>query len=165
MLHYVTFLLVKFTILSTKKGGVFINNKLLSTKLKELRKIHSYTQDYVASVLGVARQTYSHYETGKRTPNSEVLFVLAGLYNISVEDLMQLSMDIDKNIFYDAPAPTQSSEDLAGFLEYFNNPNNKKKYQMFNNLEKELLYYFEKISESDKKEIIEFTKIKAHKKL
>ena len=165
MLHYVTFLLVKFTILSTMKGGVFMNNKLLSTKLKELRKIHSYTQDYVASVLGVARQTYSHYETGKRTPNSEVLFVLAGLYNISVEDLMQLSMDIDKNIFYDAPAPTQSSEDLAGFLEYFNNPNNKKKYQMFNNLEKELLYYFEKISESDKKEIIEFTKIKAHKKL
>ena len=28
---------------------------------------------------------------------------------------------------------------------------------------KELLYYFEKISEDDKKEIIEFTKIKAHK--
>lgn len=163
MLHYVTFLLVKFTILSTMKGGVFMNNQLLSTKLKELRKIHSYTQDYVASVLGVARQTYSHYETGKRTPNSEVLFVLAGLYNISVEDLMQLTMNIDRNIFYDAPAPTKSSEDLAGFLEYFGNPAIQKKFQHFSNIEKELLYYFNKLSESDKREIIEFTKIKTHK--
>mgnify|MGYP006895530054 FL=1 len=33
------------------------------------------------------------------------------------------------------------------------------------NLEKELLLYFNKISEEDKKEIIEFTKIKARKPL
>ena len=138
-----------------------MKNQLLPAKLKELRKVHGYTQDYVASALEIVRQTYSHYETGQRTPNSETLFKLAGLYNISVDDLMQLTMDIDRNIYYDAPAPTQSSEDLASFLEYFTNPNNQKKYQMFNNLEKELLYYFEKISEPDKKEIIEFTKIKA----
>ena len=31
------------------------------------------------------------------------------------------------------------------------------------NLEKELLYYFEQISDVDQREIIEFTKIKAHK--
>ena len=136
---------------------------VLPDKLRELRKAHSYTQDYVATALGVARQTYSHYETGKRTPSPEILFKLAGLYNISVDDLMQLTIELDRNIYYDAPAPTQSSEDLAGFLEYFNNPNNQKKYQFFNNLEKELLYYFEKISDDDKKEIIEFTKIKAHK--
>lgn len=141
-----------------------MNNQLLSTKIKELRKIHGHTQDYVASAIGVVRQTYSHYETGKRTPSSEILFKLAGLYNISIDDLMQLTMDIDRNIYYDAPAPTQSSEDLAGFLEYFNNPSNQKKFQMFNNLEKELLYYFEKLSESDKRELIEITKIKARKK-
>ena len=75
----------------------------------------------------------------------------------------QLTIDIDRNIYYDAPAPAPSYQDLTGFLEYFNNPNNQKKYQMFNNLERELLYYFEKISEPDKKEIIEFTKIKARK--
>lgn len=35
---------------------------------------------------------------------------------------------------------------------------------MFNtNLERELLFYFNKISDEDKKEIIEFTKIKAEK--
>lgn len=140
-----------------------MKNQLLATKLKELRKAHSYTQDYVASALGIVRQTYSHYETGNRTPSFEILFKLAGLYHISVDDLMQLAIDLDRNVYYDAPAPTQSSEDLAGFLEHINNPSNRKKYQMLTNLEKELLYYFEKISEADKKEILEFTKIKARK--
>ena len=151
------------TIYLFQKGGETMTDSLISRRLKELRTLHNYTQDYVASALGIVRQTYSHYETGKRTPNSEILFKLAGLYNISIDDLMLLTIELDRNIYYDAPAPTQSSEDLAGFLEYFNNPNNQKKYQFFNNLEKELLYYFEKISDNDKKEIIEFTKIKARK--
>ena len=141
-----------------------MKNQLLATKLKELRIAHRYTQDYVASALDIVRQTYSHYETGKRTPSSTTLFKLAGLYNISVDDLMQLTINIDRSIYYDAPAPTQSSEDLASFLEYFNNPHNKKKYQFFNNLEKELMYYFEKLPEDDKKEIIAFTKIKTRLK-
>ena len=141
-----------------------LKNQQLANRLRELRTVHGYNQDYVASFLGIVRQTYSHYETGQRTPNSEVLFKLSGLYGISVEDLMQLTTDIDRNIYYDAPAPSQSSEDLAGFLDYFNKPSNQKKYQMFNNLEKELLYYFEELSETDKKELIEISKIKSHKK-
>lgn len=41
-----------------------MKGKLLPQKLKELRQVNNYTQDYVAAVLGVVRQTYSHYETG-----------------------------------------------------------------------------------------------------
>ena len=136
----------------------------LAKRLRELRKVNNYTQDYVASALGVIRQTYSHYETGKRTPNSEMLYKLAGLYDISVDDLLHLSIDLDKNIYYEAPGPTQSSDDLAAYLDFLNNPSNQKKFQYNTNLEKELLYYFQKITDSDKKEIIEFTKIKAQKK-
>ena len=69
----------------------------LAKRLRELRKVNNYTQDYVASALGVIRQTYSHYETGKRTPNSEMLYKLAGLYDISVDDLLHLSIDLDLN--------------------------------------------------------------------
>lgn len=140
-----------------------MKSPFLPSKLRELRKAYGYTQDYVASVLGVVRQTYSHYETGKRTPTPEALFQLAGLYQISVDDLMQLTIDLDRNIYYDAPQPTQNSEDLAVYLDYFNDPKNKKKYQMFTNAEKELLYFFDQISETDKREIIEFTKIKARR--
>ena len=133
-----------------------MKNKLLPQKLKELRKVNNYTQDYVAEVLGVVRQTYSHYETGKRTPDAEAFYKLAGLYNISVDDLLHLTIDIDREESYDAPAPTQASSDLSEFLEFFNDPSN---------LERELLFYFNKISDEDKKEIIEFTKIKARKPL
>ncbi len=142
-----------------------MKSKLLPQKLKELRKAHNYTQDYLAEVLGVVRQTYSHYETGKRTPDAEALYKLAGLYNISIDDLLHLTVNVDRDISYDAPAPTQASIDLAEFLEFFNDPANKKKYMFHTNLEKELLFYFDKISEQDKKEMIEFVKIKARKPL
>lgn len=141
-----------------------MQNNLLAKTLKELRKAHGYTQDYVAEFLGLVRQTYSHYETGKRSPNPEILFKLAGLYSISVDDLMQLTITLDRNIYYDAPAPTQSSKDLEEFLNFLNNPKNEKKYKLFSNLEKELLFYFEQLSESDKLEIIEIEKIKTRKK-
>lgn len=48
-----------------------MNRELLSQKLKELRIVNNYTQDYVAAALGVVRQTYSHYETGRRVPDAE----------------------------------------------------------------------------------------------
>ena len=60
------------------------------------------------------------------------------------------------------PSPAKT---YLEFLEFFNDPANKKKYMFHTNLEKELLFYFNKISEEDKKEIIEFTKIKARKPL
>ena len=142
-----------------------MSEKKLPQKLKELRKVNNNTQDYVAAVLGIVRQTYSHYEIGRRTPDAEALYKLAGLYNISIDDLMHLTVDIDREVSYDAPVPSQSSEDLSEFLEFFNDPANKKKYMFHTNLEKELLFYFNKISEEDKKEIIEFTKIKARKPL
>ena len=140
-----------------------MKNEHFAQKLRELRKAFGYTQDYVASALGLVRQTYSHYEQGKRKPSPETIFKLAGLYNVSVDDLMQLTIELDRDVYYDAPAPSQTSEDLAGFLEYFNSPHNKRKFQYMTNLEKELLYYFEQISEVDQREIIEFTKIKSHR--
>ncbi len=140
-----------------------MNKKLLPAKLKELRTVHGYTQDYVASVLGIARQTYSHYETGKRKPSPDSLFKLAGLYNISVDDLMQFTLDIDRNISYDAPAPSQSSRDLEGFINFFNQINNQKKFHFFNSIEKELYYYFNQLTDEDKEELIEFAKMKVHR--
>ncbi len=132
----------------------------LAERLKQLRIAHSYNQEYVASFLGVIRQTYSHYETGRCKPSSDTLYKLAGLYNISVEDLMHLSVNLDKDIYYHAPAPSNSSEELTGYLSFFNEDFNRKKYRFFTDTEKELLYYFSLLGESDKKEIIEITKLK-----
>ncbi|MCR5672593.1 MAG: helix-turn-helix domain-containing protein [Lachnospiraceae bacterium] len=43
------------------------------------------------------RQTYANYETGLRKPSYEVLFKLSGLYDISMDDLSQLSIELDRD--------------------------------------------------------------------
>lgn len=68
-----TFFECNLSILLLMDGDVMNKSTILPEKLRGLRKAHSYTQDYVATALGIARQTYSHYETGKRTPDAERL--------------------------------------------------------------------------------------------
>lgn len=140
-----------------------MKNEKLTTKLRELRKAHGYKQVEVASALGISRQAYSNYETGDRTPDSSTLYKLAGFYNISVEDLLQLTIKIDRDVYYDAPAPTQSGEELAEFVKFYSNPQNERKYASFTNTEKKLLFFFNKVSEADQEDIIEFLKIKARR--
>lgn len=76
---------------------------------------------------------------------------------------MQLIIQLDQTIYYDAPPTTQSGQELSGFLDFVNAPDNIKKFRFLNYLEKELLFYFEQISAEDKMEIIEFIKIKTRK--
>jgi transcriptional regulator with XRE-family HTH domain len=135
-------------------------NKTLADKLKELRKFHNYNQADVAAALDVIRQTYSHYETGKRTPSNEVLYKLAKFYDITIDELMRNTVELDPNLYFNASLPNHTGEDFGEYLAYFSTDANKRKYQFHTVLEKELLYYFEKLSEADKKEIIEIAKIK-----
>ncbi len=141
-----------------------MKNTLLSKRLKELRKIHNYTQDYVADVLGMTRQTYSHYETGRRNPSPETIYKLATLYNVSVDELLHLMIKTENDPDDEKPKAPQYNDSLSSYLEYFNDPYHQKKHQYNTVLEKELLYFFQMISESDQKELIEIAKIKARKK-
>ena len=93
----------------------------------------------------------------------ETLYKLASLYNISVDDLIQLTMYLDRDIHFEAPQPSKSSKELTDILTHFNDPKIQKKYSFCSYSEKELLYYFEKLSEIDQQELIEFAKIKAKK--
>jgi len=151
-------------IINHRKVVEIVRNAIIPEKLKELRKANGYTQDYVASYLGIVRQTYSHYETGKRTPNYDTIYKLAGLYNISVDDLIQLTVISEELEEYSYFIQAPKNEELSDYLDYLNNPRNSKKFHLLNRFEKELLYYFEKLTEEDRMEIIEFTKIKANKK-
>ena len=138
-------------------------NTALAERIRELRKFHNYNQADVAAALDVARQTYSHYETGKRKANHEILYKLANFYGITVDDLLKNTVQTDSYTNLGATMPNQTEEDLSEYLAYFNTDANKRKYQFHSILEKELLYYFEKLSEADKKELIQIAKIKISK--
>jgi len=141
-----------------------MDNELLATKLKELRKARNYTQVDVAAALGIVRQTYSHYETGNRTPDSEMMYKLAAFYQIDVNDLMQLVAPLDEGTFPDVSRSPSPVNYLAEFLEFTSNPYNEKKLRRLSAPEKELLFYFEKLDADAQREIIEFTKIKSSRK-
>lgn len=65
-----------------------LRNNGLKHKLRELREKNGFTQELVAEKLKVTRSTYTYYETGKTNPSLENLRILAKLYNISIEDLL-----------------------------------------------------------------------------
>lgn len=99
--------------------------------LKRLRRACHYKQDYVADQLHIARQTYSHYETGRIRPPAWSLYRLAGLYGVSVEDLF---------------AHTALGEDGSDREDAV--------------WERQLLYYFQKLDERNKKDILSIIQVK-----
>lgn len=137
-----------------------MENRTLAEKLKELRILHNCNQADVAAVLGIVRQTYSHYETGKRKPSYSALAKLANFYGVSMEVFSDTSIKTESSLTFHSSMSTQTEEEFGEYLAYFNTDANKRKFQFHSVLEKQLLYYFEKLSEADKKELIEIAKIK-----
>ena len=141
-----------------------MDEKKLSTNLKRLRKAHGFTQDYVAVAIGVVRQTYSHYETGKRVPPPETLLRLSGLYDVSIDALLQSAANNDSEAGYDAPAKGNSAVHLEQMLDYLDQPSVSDRFKYLDVHEKELMFYFHKLTPDDREEIVDIMKLKVHRK-
>lgn len=61
--------------------------KEMATKLRRIREIYGYSQEYVAECLGISQPAYWQKENGKRVPSEERLEQIAELYNLTVADL------------------------------------------------------------------------------
>jgi transcriptional regulator with XRE-family HTH domain len=60
----------------------------LCKSLKESRIHYGLTQKEIANKLRVSQSTYAGYETGKSTPNIEMLCKLADIYGTSLDILI-----------------------------------------------------------------------------
>ena len=60
-------------------------------RLKVLREENKYTQQYVAEILNIRQNTYSQYENEKREIPIRALIVLAKLYDVSVDYILELT--------------------------------------------------------------------------
>ena len=56
--------------------------------LCEIRKKKGYSQLKVAMDLNITRETLSHYENGKRSPDLEMLIALSKYFNKSIDYLI-----------------------------------------------------------------------------
>ena len=61
---------------------------MLGDNLMELRKKHGYSQQEIADMLSVSRQTISNWESGQGAPALDKAYELARIYKISLDDLV-----------------------------------------------------------------------------
>lgn len=95
--------------------------------LKFIRKSFDYTQEAVSRYLNIERQTYSHYETGRNLPSVEILYRLANLYNIGVENFYLPLYDPRNDIVYrpEISANSAISKKFPNYGEYAFSNNTK----------------------------------------
>lgn len=67
---------------------------LLGEKLAELRRKYGYSQQEIADLLSVTRQTISNWECGQGAPTLDKAALLAGIYQISLDDLVGNTVEI-----------------------------------------------------------------------
>ena len=127
----------------------------LATRLREFRKVNQLNQEFVASYLDISRQAYSHYETGRNIPPTESLVKLAKLYHIPADELISLASPTLSNLY----PVSQDFDYLDDFLTFINRPENHC-YQVLRKNEKLLLYFYQKLSEEDQEDLLEFLKIR-----
>lgn len=89
-------------------------------RIKQLREKKEVSQSELASNIGIARNTLSQYETGKRQPDYKTLLKFADYFNVSVDYLLgrtdNLNGVAEVQIFgyVDNNAQAHAFEDLTG---------------------------------------------------
>lgn len=63
--------------------------------LIELRKYNNYSQEELAEMIGVSRQTLSKYETGESLPDIEKCRMIADVLGVTLDDLVSFNKDED----------------------------------------------------------------------
>lgn len=70
----------------------------LDEKIKKIRKDNKMSQDDLAEVLNVTRQTISNWENGKNYPDIETLVKISNEFDISLDILLKENMNMVKEI-------------------------------------------------------------------
>lgn len=82
----------------------------LGEKLSKLRKEHNYTQEQLAGIFEVSRQSISKWESDAAYPETDKLVRIAELYDCSLDYLLKEAMETDV-------AREQAEKDDAGAVQ------------------------------------------------
>ena len=120
-----------------------------SERIKTLRIKHNYSQQRLADLLNVNKQTVSQYERGVRFPSKENLEALCDVFNVSSDYL----------IGRDDVSPVLLSEDELNLINNIRNTAANTS-QGIVNLSPEHLELISTLSEDELKMLIDFIKYK-----
>ena len=76
---------------------------MLKDNLISLRKMHGYSQEQVAKMIGISRQAYAKWENGSTNPDVDRAAALADVYGITLDELMGNGKGIDADSLPPAP--------------------------------------------------------------
>lgn len=117
----------------------------LGERIQQLRTANSYSQDMLASLLGVSRQTVSHYEKNRRIPTLVSLMKMAEAFDVPVDTFVSL-MQKEKT----APFLLKENNFIIGLkddnLDFIN----------LTPMETELLECFRSCSDEGRQKILDF---------
>ena len=68
----------------------------IANRLVNMRKSHNLSQEALAEKLGISRQAVSKWERAEASPDTDNLILLARLYGVSLDDLLQTDDEIPK---------------------------------------------------------------------
>jgi transcriptional regulator with XRE-family HTH domain len=108
------------------------DRKILGERLREAREYLGFSQDQVATYLGVSRSALSLMESGQRKVDALELKKLAGLYKRSVgyftgeEDDAAIGADVKHLARKVADLSVEDKEELARFADYLRARKQKK---------------------------------------
>ncbi|NSW92512.1 MAG: helix-turn-helix transcriptional regulator [Firmicutes bacterium] len=64
---------------------------IIKTRIKEYRTKHSMTQEELAVLVGVRRETIVHLENGRYNPSLKLALDIAKVFHARVEDIFEIS--------------------------------------------------------------------------
>ena len=91
--------IIRWCVLGIKKG----EERMFKDNLISMRKIHGYSQDELADKIGVSRQTLSKYETGESLPDIERCRLLADVFGVTMDDLVNYDKSDSANLGMEVP--------------------------------------------------------------
>lgn len=62
---------------------------IIGEQLRDARQQHQLSQEQIAEMLGVSRQTISNWETSRSYPDIERVMRLAEIYHLSLDELLR----------------------------------------------------------------------------
>jgi len=76
---------------------------MFKDNLLALRKIHDMSQEELADAIGVSRQTLSKYETGESLPDIEKCMLIANVFEVTVDDLLNFDSKSEESMGLSVP--------------------------------------------------------------
>lgn len=97
-----------------------MDQKLIGSFLKELRKDKGITQEQFAEILGVSGRTVSRWETGSNMPDLDILIQIADYYQVEIREILdgerkseKMNKDLEETVLKVADYSTHEKQIFA----------------------------------------------------